>query len=214
MIIVDSKINSVTKPSILDACRSISVEAKLSVNATNIMLKHLRPWFPELPKDSRTLLYTPRITETISISGGDYLHFGLSGALDRALTGHDFDVNQTLSMQIAIDGISLFRSSRRQLWPILGRTVSPLSPVFTIGIYCGSSKPKNVGEFLTPLINDVNNAISNGVYSPSKEQMVTLSIDCIICDAPATSMGKMIKCHSGYNSCERCTIVGVTQDRK
>ena len=37
---------------------------------------------------------------------------------------------------------------------------------------------------------------------------ITVELAAFVCDAPVRSGLKNIKSHTGYNSCERCTITG------
>lgn len=46
-------------------------------NATTSMLHILKPRFPNLPLDSRTLLETPRSINIVDCSGGSLVYFGL-----------------------------------------------------------------------------------------------------------------------------------------
>ena len=198
----------------LEICRAIAVDAKMTVSATTIMLKHLRERFPDLPKDCRTLMRTTRKSNSITIAGGDYIHLGLVDAIEKAIGDRIVDSSKALVLQLAIDGISPFRSSRKQLWPILGRLVEPLSSVFLIGVFCGLSKPKNINQFLTPLVNDLKQAQSNGILLTTQNITVGVILDSIICDAPARAWIKQVKSHSGYSCCDRCTIVGVHNGHK
>lgn len=46
-------------------------------NATTDLLHVLKPFFPDLPLDSRTLLSTPREIDVKSCSGGSFVYFGI-----------------------------------------------------------------------------------------------------------------------------------------
>jgi hypothetical protein len=52
---------------------------------TNSLLALLKPHFPSLPKDARTLLATPLSYELNNIAGGKYHHFGIAKSIIRRL---------------------------------------------------------------------------------------------------------------------------------
>lgn len=83
--------------------------------------------FENLPKDSRTLLSTPRKCEYKSVSPGKYFHFGIEQSIQEIVqqspqAQRSFLASNLhqLSLQINIDGIPLNKSSTSQFWPILG----------------------------------------------------------------------------------------------
>lgn len=61
-------------------------------------------------------------------------------------------------LQINIDGLPLSKSSKNQLWPILGKIVGPQNQFiepFLIGAFHGNSKPSSVAQFhLQSIIKD------------------------------------------------------------
>ena len=102
----------------------------------------------DLPSDSRSLLGTPRGVQLIEIAGGVYYHFGLQKCLHLLLTS--FAVMPVMiHVMINIDGLQLGKSSKDQLWPILGIVKAGYqSKPFVIGVYCGVTKPHDSKEFL------------------------------------------------------------------
>lgn len=59
--------------------------------------------------------------------------------------------------------------------------------VFPVVLTCGDSKPNDL-EFLEELINDLNNALKNGVQDG--ERILSVTIRCVVCDAPARALVK------------------------
>ncbi|XP_065673588.1 uncharacterized protein LOC136090675 isoform X2 [Hydra vulgaris] len=98
---------------------------------------------------------------------------------------------------------SHYKSSSTQLWPIVG-LIKGYNP-FLIGMYCGSIKPK-CHLFLKDFSDELKMLTSSPFVVNDKSYMV--QIYAFICDAPARSLLKGIVNHTGYHSCERCTIVG------
>lgn len=108
-----------------------------------------------------------------------------------------------LKLQVNVDGLPLFKSSKVQLWPVLGHFVNLTSAPFVIGIYCGDKKPTNSNEFLSPFVNEFNS-----IQETLKHRNVVLTLHSFVCDAPAKAYIKCIKGHSGYHGCDKCTAVG------
>lgn len=71
-----------------------------------------------LPKDYRTLLRTQTNTEIMQVAGGQFWYNGLAKNLK--LIFASLDRNISISLNFNIDGLPLFKSSKRTFWPILG----------------------------------------------------------------------------------------------
>ena len=82
----------------------------------------LKPSIPDLPRDARSLLSTPRNILVKSVAGGEYYYFGIRFWLEKLLGvgDHNMLLTETLHLHINIDGIPLFKCSSVSLWPILG----------------------------------------------------------------------------------------------
>ncbi|KAA3678098.1 uncharacterized protein DEA37_0005753 [Paragonimus westermani] len=85
----------------------------------------LRMNYPTLPRDPRTLMPTRRDCPKKYIGSGVHVHFGLEKALLHHLSLPGNDDYTSAQLQLHIDRVSPFNASKTQLWPILGRTVSP-----------------------------------------------------------------------------------------
>ena len=69
----------------------------------------------------------------------------------------------TVTIQINVDGLTLFKSSNTQLWPTLGKLVNPKEQEpFITRIFFGSSKPTNLVEYLTGFVTEMNNLEEGG----------------------------------------------------
>ncbi|TPP65963.1 hypothetical protein FGIG_12621 [Fasciola gigantica] len=60
-----------------------------------------------------------------------------------------------IAIQLHVDGLTLYRGSSQQLWPILGRVLKPLSRVFMVGIYCWMTKPADVMKYLDDCVREL-----------------------------------------------------------
>lgn len=98
--------------------RTWAIEKNINKRALTALLKILRSaGFTSLPKDSRTLLETPRKVEIVDLAGGKYWHNGLKHCLTQVFS--KLSSNLCVELNINIDGLPLFKSSPVTFWPIL-----------------------------------------------------------------------------------------------
>lgn len=94
----------------------------------------------DLPVDPRTIFGTARTIQTTTFTdGSQYWHNGLISSLQTIL--HSIRcLPRQLSLNINIDGLPLYESSREQFWPILCNIhqLHKIEPI-VVGIYCGKS---------------------------------------------------------------------------
>jgi len=116
--------------------------------------------------------------------------------------------DDTVELQINIDGLPIFKSSSMQLRPLLGSLKGcSIKSLFTIGIYAGNSKLLDTSVFLEDFVSELRQLQTLGFDLNGRH--FTVKIHSFVCDAPARAMLKNIKAHSGYHSCERCTQTGL-----
>lgn len=190
-----------------------AINYNISHAALSALLDILRDLEQSLPKDPRTLLSTPVCADMRGLAGGSYYHFGVAQSLCSQLSKlsqdslHGVD---TLTLQINIDGLPLFKSSLQTLWPIFAIVKElPEAGVFMIGVYGGTSKPTSVHDYLEQFIHDLKDVCGCGVQFNNKHYKVALP-DAFMCDAPARAFLKCVKGHTGYFGCERCVRKGVS----
>jgi hypothetical protein len=183
-----------------------SVECNVTHSAVGALLKILKPYHPSLPLDPRILLKTSSNYNIKQIEGGEYCHIGIERGL-QYLIGNSSSPVDNLELQINVDGIPLFESSSVSLWPILClvRNIDFKEPA-VIGLFCGKQKLGNAAEFLSDSISDMLTVMEKGLYI--NEKIYSISVHSFVCDAPARVFLKGIKSHSGYSSCENCTVYG------
>ena len=171
----------------------------------NEILEIFRQHGHRLPKDGRTLLQTPKIVVTTDKCGGKYIYYGLESDILRNLSQRRYNPDDnTISINVNIDGLPLFKSSLVQFWPILC-SFYRFEP-FIVALFCGSSNPSPVHDYLADFIQELQELCQNGITHDTITYRI--SVRSFICDAPARSYLKCIKGHSGYDSCERCTVHG------
>jgi len=177
----------------------------INLNALSALLRILKPFHSELPLDGRTLLNTQTTYDIKTFSdGGKYFHFGLRDIIVNLLKNCEKKSVNHIKLQVNIDGLQLFKSTSTQFWPILGLTSLNKSP-FVIGLYCGTSKP-SINEYLSDFIEEFKEIKKNKITYNS--DIVDVSIDCFICDAPAKAYIKQIKGHNAYYGCDKCKQEG------
>lgn len=106
--------------SISDQLRSWALEFHLTHRAISKLLKILICCGMRfLPKDSRTLLSTPRSINIENRAGGQYWHNGIKKGLSTIFS--ELNENLTIKMNFNVDGLPLFKSSPVEFWPILAK---------------------------------------------------------------------------------------------
>lgn len=174
--------------------------------ALNQLLCRIKPKYPELPTDARTLLGTPRKINLDIVPPGHYYHFGLSKCIETLLSRYPSQNLNCIEVNINIDGLPLFKSSSRQVYPILCNLVGNYNEVDVVGIYHGYEKPKDANVFLQPFTEETKYLTIHGIKI--KDHTYSFKIRSFICDIPAKSFITYTKGHSGYYSCAKCMAKG------
>lgn len=188
-----------------------AVKYKIKLNALDGLLMILRDeeCGQFLPKDSRTLLKTPRTSVIKNVEPGHYCHFGLRVGLREAMQKDIIKFsscqNSNIGLKISTDCLPLSDSSNSQLCPILG-CLAGSSYIFVIGVYHGLSKPNDSNVFFQDFVNEMIDIVNNGFLFD--DTVYKVYIHSIICDAPAKYFLVKIKGHTGYFSCTKCTQEG------
>lgn len=98
--------------------RTWAIEKNINKRAVTALLKILRSaGMNFLPKDSRSLVETPRQVDIVNLANGKYWHNGLDICLTEIFS--QLSMNLCIELNINIDGLPLFKSSPVVLWPIL-----------------------------------------------------------------------------------------------
>ena len=172
---------------ILESLREWALKYNINHNAIKSLLDILIiAKIPNMPRDPRTLLETPRKVTTLKMGNGQYWHNGLQTCLEKCLSHVKNSMN--ISLNFNIDGLPIHNSSKMQLWPILCSIHDLNIEPMIIGIYCGESKPPSPNEFLTPFVEELLTILNNGIII--NEHNINVHIRCFICDTPARSFIK------------------------
>jgi hypothetical protein len=176
---------------------------RIPLNALSSLLAILHDDHPCLPKDARTLLGTVTEYAIKHVAGGEYYHFGLKASLTQQLPSINVPSGSSISVQINIDGLPIFKSSGTQFWPILGMIDGEQrSSPFVIGVFCGNSKPTSLSDYLREFVDDCKNLEKDGLVVGDEHYRFRIS--AVVCDAPARAFVKGVKCYAGYEGCDKC----------
>lgn len=192
--------------------QTLIIQNNIPHNTANTLLRILKNYgHVELPSDVRVLLNTPRnVSNHIkSIGNGRYIHFGIASSLARSIQIYSmFIKNNEVKLNINIDGLPISKSSGSQFWPIMAsiEEIGIYTLPIIIGVYHGMCKPIDANEFMMDFVNEFLSLSQSGITVCNKNYTVTLN--AILCDAPARSFITYIKGHTGYFSCPKCTQEG------
>lgn len=140
-----------------------------------------------LPSDPRTLLNTPAVIEIYNIGSGKYWHCGLTSCLKIIFEGISTPIS--VSLNINIDGLPLFKSAKDEFWPILFNIFElPNLKPMVIGIYHGKGKPDDMPTFLELFVNELKQLIRDGLILNGHK--ISIGIRSFICDSPARAFIK------------------------
>jgi len=199
--------------SMLKALAQWAVSHNITNVALSALLKCLKSHkcFDKIPIDARTILKTNsnnNSTHIQLVQPGNYYHFGISNELNKISKFLNIS-EDTININIGIDGLPISKSSGSTFWPILGsiENLTSSTYVFLIGLYWGLEKPLDSNSYLNDLVNELKELSTIGISTPYGKKFVT--VNCICCDVPAKSFILKTKGHTGFASCSRCFIDGV-----
>lgn len=105
-----------------------------------------------------------------------------------------------ISLQINIDGLPLWRSSRTD------------TSEFMVSLHCAVGKSASLSSYLRPLIDELNDLLVNGLHHLGQRFEIEIASFCY--DAPARALIKQIKGHTGYSACEKCEVYGTRFEKR
>jgi len=202
---ISNDLSDCNKKSLQKDLQKLIVEQNIAHNTANELLAILRKHgHVDLPKDVRVLLKTPRNTSANikCLGNGRYIHFGISSTLKRSIQIYcKFIKGNEIKLNINIDGLPLSKSSGSQFWPIMAsiEDIDVYTLPFIIGIYHDMCKPNDANDFLLDFVNNFILLSLTGIIVSNKKYTITLN--AILCDAPAKSFITYTKGHTGYFSC-------------
>lgn len=186
-----------------------------SQSSLSFLLKGLNKFdHPELPLDARTLTKSSNNSVSIEPLGtGTYVHYGIEKALLNQMTCVcSAQIPNDISLNIHIDGLSVSKSSRSQLWPILGEICnsSAFTEPFVIGACHGTGKPSNANTYMEEFVHEYIHLHDVGFVF--NDHLHKVNINAVIADTVARNF---ILCFPPHNSrCGKCLQEGKTVERR
>lgn len=176
-----------------------------TVSSLTDLLSSMKPFFPSLPQDARTLLKISS-PSCKPVTGGKMSYMQLEKSLRSVIDQTGIPPNQAMSLKLSYDGMPLFRSSKTQIWPLLCTVEGISMEPFVTAISCGSTKP-NIEETLADFLSEYAILSTEG-FMYNGNVRILCKLAKVIADAPARALIKCVKPHNAYNSCERCKEEG------
>jgi hypothetical protein len=167
--------------------RNWSIDHNVPHTAINGLLQIINQRDPGVvPKDARTLLNTVKSVDTKPCGRGEYWHRGFEKNIVQYF--QNLNKNMTLHVNVNIDGLPTFKSSKIEFWPILCNIHGMNDvPVMTVGIYCGIGKPE-CNEFLRHFVTEMKIILQDGIKI--NDYLITIKLRSFICDSPARAFIK------------------------
>ncbi|XP_048507873.1 uncharacterized protein LOC125500186 [Athalia rosae] len=174
--------------------------------------------YVSLPKTAQAFLGTTHSRKVQPMlsnrnTSGEYLYLGIQEGLDKRISSNIY-TEDTIQILVHIDGMQIYKNSRKQFWPILATLYDAKyeSTPFIAAIYSGDSKPKSASDFMRDFVEEAAKLIRIGISIDGKQY--AFKIKAIVSDCPARSFLKCCKGHNGFYACERCETKGVTINKK
>lgn len=184
----------------VEQIRSWAVSFNINHAALTELLKIFNERIPNiLPNDPRTLLYTIRKVNLIKMQDGVYWHHGLKCNLQTVLENTKTAL-KVINLNINVDGLPIYKSSRNEFWPILCNIQEMLhiKPI-VVGIYSGPGKPADKA-YLQAFVDEAKQLLAEGIFVKvnGETRYIQIKIRCFICDSPARAFikGKLNFCFS------------------
>lgn len=188
-----------------------AVENNISRTSFQKLLKILNKVHPNLRSDPRTIFGNLNNVSVEVMGNGQYYNFNLKNMLKEQLKMRKppLLLLPIIWLKFNIDGLPLFKSSRIQLWAILGLIKELNLPPFVCAVYCGKEKP-DLKLFLKDFVPELKDLLANGIII--NDIKYTIFVKSFIFDAPGRAFLKGIKGHGGYYGCyygcEKCVQKG------
>lgn len=147
--------------SVLDELARIPFRHNLTHAATADIADLLRRLGHDVPKDARTIKQTQRQP----LVSAEFIHFGLlRGIVKRLSNGLVNNDSDKFQLQVSVDGIPLWRSSKVGFRPISCRITNANDKrYFIVSCWCGRGKPPVLENFIRPVLRELLHLESNFV---------------------------------------------------
>lgn len=190
-----------------------AIEFGISLIALSALLTILKVHHSSLPKDGRTLLKTKTRYNISSIAGGVFHYCGILNSFRKILDNvwHTVADKHVFKLQLNFDGLPLFKSTSTQFWPILGLLQGHTKAPVLIGLFCGTSKPNSLADYLHDLVHELKMLRDGFLF---KQKTFFLNVVSVMCDTPARAFIRGVKSHTAYHGCDKCQQTGVWKSNR
>ena len=196
------------------------VDRGISEVAMRFLLSLLSSFLTFLPLDPRTLVskLQPCIPVPSIVDYENMIHIKLVNAIQYIMNLYHkkgiSPAKNSFSLKLFIDGLSLFHSTKKGFWVILGSIggIYPNEDIFLISVAEGQKKP-NIKSFLDPICSDLNELTNLGINFNGVTYTCKAKHIVIVADSQARQFIKQIKV-GGYYSCEVCCVKGRSHNRR
>ncbi len=135
----------------------------------------------------------------------EFIYFGIKESMRSGAAKFDSKNSSFLQLNVNIDGLPIFNSSRKSFWPILGKFGS--DEEFPIALYYGLSKPKHSNKFLKDFVDELIDIYANGAIIGNK--IYNIRLGSLHFDSPARSFALNSSYFNAYDGCFQCKVKGV-----
>lgn len=186
-----------------------AVKYNMNRNCVSSISKDLSIVFPSLPKDSRTLLKTPRTTITRKVPPGEYAHFSLLRTLK--LLSKNKQNNFVSIMDFFLGSVSFFTDAiKKSFWILLGKCEEK---IFCVGLYHGIRQPYNFNEFIEESVKEMKLLTTEG-FENEEVNVFSCILRNFCADLPARAHLTYTTHHMGLFACPFCDIEGYKCDNR
>lgn len=199
-----------------------SVSQNIPHGSLTLLLKGLQKWHPELPSCAATLFNNHRSKEPIiPLGAGEFVYMGIEDKLSEVLKNGTYKnvvdggilydelseiarakKAKLVTLTFNIDGIPLFKSTSKSIWPIVCHINEYTYVPFIIAAYYGQSKPACLNSFFEKFVAESVAINRRTICVDGCDYFI--AIYAFTCDAPARSFIKGTKLCSGYDGCDFC----------
>ena len=197
--------------------RELVITRNISTEITERLLKILTNYGCDLSKSKSTLLDEKNIKNEFAIKkigeNEEYMHIGIENNLKKL--HYNFDNDREILIDVGIDGVPLFKSSSRTMWPILG-AVSDQPDIlpFVIGVLSTTGHPKDVNSFLSQFVDEFIYLNKNNVTVTPAQKEKKLKLRLFSVDTPAKSLLTGTKYHTSFYGCHMCQQIGEHKSKR
>ncbi|KMQ85124.1 hypothetical protein RF55_16507 [Lasius niger] len=147
----DDNSNMAENDSEIEEIRNWAITYNIPLAHIDVLLNILRKrLLPQLPKCSKTFLESSKAEYTVKAMRGandhigEFVYLGIEKGLKNCVDPNAHRDN-IISLQMNVDGASPYKSSTKQLWPILCKILHEpdIYFPFPVAIYYGDSKPSD-----------------------------------------------------------------------